>query len=142
MTDILRTVVTNGLGSSAAISNQPVAGKTGTTTDSYDLWFCGFTPQYTAALWMGNDINIELSAGSSRVAGFWQNIMSRVCEDLPRGSFAEKAFGRYYCQWRILYRRNVLERIPVTIGRFRLRFGNLSSILRNRKHIESYDYTA
>ncbi len=104
MTDILRTVVTNGLGSSAAISNQPVAGKTGTTTDSYDLWFCGFTPQYTAALWMGNDINIELSAGSSRVAGFWQNIMSRVCEDLPRGSFAEKPSdvttvnGEYYIE--------------------------------------------
>ena len=53
---------------------------------------------------MGNDINIELSAGSSRVAGFWQNIMSRVCEDLPRGSFAEKPSdvttvnGEYYIE--------------------------------------------
>ncbi len=104
MTDILRTVVTNGLGTSAAIGSQPVAGKTGTTTNSYDLWFCGFTPQYTAALWMGNDINIKLSAGSSRVAAFWSNIMSRVCEDLPRGSFAEKPSnvttvnGEYYIE--------------------------------------------
>ena len=102
MTDILRTVVTNGLGKSAAISSQPVGGKTGTTTDAYDLWFCGFTPQYTCAVWMGNDINMKLSAGSSACASIWSDIMSKVCADIPRASFKSKPSnvetvnGEYY----------------------------------------------
>ena len=32
-------------------SNMPVAGKTGTTSDDWDLWFSGFTPYYTATVW-------------------------------------------------------------------------------------------
>ena len=102
MTDILRTVVTSGGGSNAAISSQPVAGKTGTTTDQYDIWFCGFTPQYTCSLWMGNDINLDLTASSPFVASFWSEIMSRVCEGLPRESFFERpdnvetVNGEYY----------------------------------------------
>jgi penicillin-binding protein 1A len=102
MTDILRTVVTNGLGSSAAIGSQPVGGKTGTTTSNYDLWFCGFTPQYTAAVWMGNDVNMQLSGGSSQSARLWAKIMKQVCADLPRGSFKSKPSnvvsqnGEYY----------------------------------------------
>jgi len=104
MTDILRTVVSEGIGSSAAISNQPVGGKTGTTSNKYDIWFAGFTPQYTAALWMGNDINLELSDSSGKAASFWSAIMSRVCEDLPTGSFGEqpsnvvKENGEYYTE--------------------------------------------
>lgn len=102
MTDILRTAVTRGICGAASIGSQPVAGKTGTTSDSYDLWFAGFTPQYTAAMWMGNDINIELSAGSSASASFWADIMRKICADLPRGSFKEKPSnvitvnGEYY----------------------------------------------
>lgn len=104
MTDILHTVVTHGLGSAANFYSQPVGGKTGTTTDSYDLWFTGFTPQYSCALWQGNDINIELSAGSSQSARFWRNIMQRVCADIPRGHFAERPDnvesrgGEYYIE--------------------------------------------
>ena len=33
---------------------RPAAGKTGTTDNNVDAWFVGFTPQYTAAVWMGN----------------------------------------------------------------------------------------
>ena len=102
MTDVLRTVVTEGIGSGAAISSQPVGGKTGTTDNNYDAWFAGFTPQYSAALWMGNDVNIDLTAGSAKSASFWSNIMERVCADLPRGSFKEmpdnvvSVGGEYY----------------------------------------------
>ena len=104
MTDILRTVVTKGIGSGAAIGSQPVGGKTGTTDNNYDAWFAGFTPQYTAALWMGNDVNIELTSGSAKSARFWSQIMSRVCENIPRGSFKEKpdnvisSGGEYYTE--------------------------------------------
>lgn len=104
MTDILRTVVSEGLATRASIGSQPVGGKTGTTTDAYDIWFCGFTPQYTAALWIGNDMNIKLSASSSRASMFWSDIMRRVCADLPRGSFGERPSnvtvvnGEYYIE--------------------------------------------
>ena len=37
------------------ISGQDVGGKTGTTTNNYDRWFCGFTNYYTAATWYGFD---------------------------------------------------------------------------------------
>ncbi len=87
MTDILRTVVTSGGGKNAAIGTQPVGGKTGTTTDQYDIWFTGFTPQYTMSMWMGNDINMDLSDSSPKAARFWSTIMRRVCEGIPTGSF-------------------------------------------------------
>ncbi len=90
MRDLLRSVVTHGIGSKAAISNQPVAGKTGTTTDNYDAWFVGFTPQYSAALWIGNDVNIELSQGSTAAARLWSNIMSQVCAKIPTATYHAK----------------------------------------------------
>nr|HML38872.1 transglycosylase domain-containing protein [Bacillota bacterium] len=80
MRDMLRTVVTNGIGKAAAIGSQPVAGKTGTTTDNYDAWFVGFTPQYAASLWIGNDMSVELSSGSASAARLWSKIMKRVSE--------------------------------------------------------------
>lgn len=87
MTDILRTTVSNGIAGRAAIGSQPVAGKTGTTSDNYDAWFVGFTPQYSAACWIGNDINIELSEGSAAAAKLWSKVMKRALEGVPAGSF-------------------------------------------------------
>lgn len=87
MTDILHTTVTRGIANRAAIGTQPVAGKTGTTSDNYDAWFVGFTPQYTAAVWIGNDVNIELSEGSAAAAKLWSSVMKKVCAGIPEGSF-------------------------------------------------------
>ena len=87
MQDMLRSVVTSGIGSSASIGSQPVAGKTGTTSDNYDAWFVGFTPQYAASLWIGNDVNVELSQGSVSAAKLWSKIMKRVHEGIAPGSF-------------------------------------------------------
>ena len=87
MTDILRSTVTSGIANHAAIGIQPVAGKTGTTTDNFDAWFVGLTPQYAAALWIGNDISIELSQGSVSASKLWSKIMKQVCAGLPAGSF-------------------------------------------------------
>jgi len=87
MTDMLRTAVSNGLGASAGIGSQPVGGKTGTTTDNYDAWFVGFTPQYVGAIWIGNDVNIELTQGSAASARLFNRIMGQVCAGLPAASF-------------------------------------------------------
>lgn len=87
MNDILRSTVAEGIASAAAMGTQPVAGKTGTTNDQYDIWFVGNTPQYSAAIWIGNDVNLELSQGSVSAARLWANTMKNVCKGLPMGSF-------------------------------------------------------
>lgn len=87
MTHILQTTVTNGIAGAAKIAAQPVAGKTGTTSERYDVWFCGLTPQYSAALWIGNDVNIPMNQGSGAAATLWGRIMQRVSAGLPREEF-------------------------------------------------------
>lgn len=87
LTDMLRTTVTNGIAGAAAIGSQPVAGKTGTTSDNYDAWFVGFTPQYAASVWIGNDVNIELSQGSVSASRIWSKIMKQVHAGLEPGAF-------------------------------------------------------
>ena len=67
-----------------------IAGKTGTTTDNVDVWFAGFTPYYTAAVWAGYDNNHHLnsSAGETRYhLNIWREVMSRIHENLENKSF-------------------------------------------------------
>ena len=91
MTDMLKDVVSSGTGGRARLyggnSTIPVAGKTGTTTNNYDAWFCGYTPYYTAALWIGNDVNIQLSNGSGAAAQLWSTIMKQVHSGLEAKDF-------------------------------------------------------
>jgi penicillin-binding protein 1A len=96
MTDILRTTVTRGIASSAAIGVQPVAGKTGTTTDNVDAWFVGMTPQYAASCWIGNDVNIQLTRGSAAAAALWARVMRRECAGISYGSFGSPPDDVYY----------------------------------------------
>ena len=51
-TDILKGVITNGTGTKADIG-RPAAGKTGTTQEYRDAWFCGYTPDLVASVWVG-----------------------------------------------------------------------------------------
>ena len=53
LTSALQSVVKEGTGRSCQLDNMATAGKTGTTTSNKDLWFCGFTPYYTCAVWGG-----------------------------------------------------------------------------------------
>ena len=80
MTDVLQDVVSYGIARDAAISGIKVGGKTGTTDDTWDIWFDGFTPSYSAALWIGTDDNTPLDATSSVAAALWSNIMGQVDE--------------------------------------------------------------
>lgn len=102
MTSILQSTVTNGIAGRASIGNQPVGGKTGTTTDNYDAWFVGFTPQYAASVWIGNDVNIELSSGSGAAASLWSRIMRQLTAGFSRESFFDmpdnvyRRGGEYY----------------------------------------------
>jgi len=55
MNNMLQSVVNYGTGTRAKVPNVITAGKTGTTEEYNDSWFCGFTPNYAAAVWMGFD---------------------------------------------------------------------------------------
>ena len=53
--DCMELVIDNGTGKAAKPSNgQEAGGKTGTTDDKKDSWFCGITPQYSVAIWLGD----------------------------------------------------------------------------------------
>ena len=88
MQDILRTTVLRGTATGAQTWAQVTAGKTGTTTDMCDAWFCGFTPQYTGAIWLGNDVGLEMYEGSPAAARLWATIMNQVTDGM-KGSFPE-----------------------------------------------------
>ncbi len=58
----------------------PAAGKTGTTSSEYDLWFAGYTPYLTASIWTGYDENKSLSGDQAFHERLWSKIMSRIDE--------------------------------------------------------------
>lgn len=95
MTDMLHEAVTAGTGARAkfesANSRIPVAGKTGTTSDNYDAWFVGYTPFYSASVWIGNDLQVELDSGSKASAILWKDFMSKIHEDYPDTAFEKPA---------------------------------------------------
>ena len=101
MTDLLKSVVSRGIAGNAAISGVEVGGKTGTTNDTFDVWFDGFTPDYAAALWIGTDLNVEMNGSSAQAAALWSRIMSQIT-DVRDGEYREmpsnviKANGEYY----------------------------------------------
>lgn len=78
MTDMLKSVVSQGIGSPAGISGVQAGGKTGTTSSEFDIWFDGFTPSYAAALWIGNDVNMQLTSMSGPAAALWGKIMNQI----------------------------------------------------------------
>ena len=78
MTDMLKSVITQGIAGPAAVSGTQAGGKTGTTNDKYDIWFDGFTAKYAASLWIGTDVNIKLSSMSEMAARLWGKIMNQI----------------------------------------------------------------
>ena len=78
MTDVLKSVVSGGIAYDAAVEGERVGGKTGTTDETWDIWFDGFTPNYAAALWIGTDNNVELNTTSATAARLWGKIISQV----------------------------------------------------------------
>lgn len=80
MTDVLKSVITSGTGVGAKVPNVDTAGKTGTTSSNRDGWFCGYTPYYTTAVWVGRDDNKIMSAlsGASYPKTIWSNFMNQI----------------------------------------------------------------
>lgn len=80
--DILEDNVRGGTGTAAQISGQQVSGKTGTTDDSKDAWFCGMTPELTACVWIGYTTPTPMhgETGGGRPAQIWRKFMQPALE--------------------------------------------------------------
>ena len=93
-TSLLEGVVDRGtgVGIRARGLRGPIAGKTGTTDDEYDLWFVGFTPEIVAVVWVGYDEPRPIGVPSSRGAlPIWADFLSEVSGGNVRGIFAKPA---------------------------------------------------
>ena len=99
ISDILKGVITGGTAANhvfpivtEAGESIDVAGKTGTTDDNIDKWFCGYTPYYAAATWYGYDNRLrktEIPKGEDRnnAMNIWNDAMQKIHSTLPAASF-------------------------------------------------------
>lgn len=91
ITNMLESVMSGGTGGGASIG-RPAAGKTGTTDESKDAWFVGYTPDLVAAVWMGDDYGIETLdgiTGGTVPAVIWRDFMSEALNamEIPTSDF-------------------------------------------------------
>jgi penicillin-binding protein len=100
MTDMLRTVITDGTGKSIKSDFKkygkiPVVGKTGTTQNYADVWFMGYSPDVTLGVWIGyrEPVNTLSEAGKSRARKIWALVMNEVTDSRPE-LFVTEAFTK------------------------------------------------
>lgn len=107
MNDLLGGVATYGTGARARgeLKRNDIAGKTGTTNDSHDAWFAGYTPKLVTVAWMGFDRPRSLGVGETgggAALPIWINYMRTALEDMPveepaaMPSGLNKTNGDYY----------------------------------------------
>lgn len=83
---LLQNVVNAGTGRNAKIAGIQVAGKTGTTNNNVDAWFCGFTPDVQAIIWYGNDDNSpmkKVEGGGRTAAPVFKKFMEGYMKQYP-----------------------------------------------------------
>jgi len=85
MTDILKDVIKRGTGRNARVAGIELAGKTGTTNNNVDAWFCGYSPTIEVISWVGRDDNKRIGKGATG------------------GAMAAPAFAYYYKELLKLY---------------------------------------
>lgn len=88
MTAMLKTVIISGTGTGANIG-KPAAGKTGTTDDSRDAYFVGYTPDVVTGVWVGDDNNKKVPGlyGGTIPARIWKDVMTVATKDYGEHDF-------------------------------------------------------
>jgi penicillin-binding protein 1A len=91
MVSMLQDVVKHGTGIRAMqLGRQDLAGKTGTTNDSIDAWFCGFHPTLVGIAWMGYDQPRSLGdreTGGGVALPIWMSYMEKMLKDVPEATY-------------------------------------------------------
>lgn len=97
MTSLMEGVVNRGTANAIRSDfglKMPVAGKTGTTSNWTDAWFCGYTPELATVVWMGYDKPF-LSLGKHQSGGYvavplWAQYIKSIYRDMEYGKFPEQ----------------------------------------------------
>jgi penicillin-binding protein 1A len=92
ITYLLEGVAQWGTGARSRALERPRAGKTGTTNENRDVWFCGYTPDFTCVVWIGYRDNRSLGKGTNYTGGriacpIWTDFMVKAHEGLPAREF-------------------------------------------------------
>jgi len=99
MTDVLKDVVKRGTGRNARVEGIELAGKTGTTNNNVDAWFCGYSPTIETIVWFGRDDNKRIGRGATggalaapAFAYYYKNLLKLYPDtkrtfDIPQGVF-------------------------------------------------------
>ena len=90
VSDLLRAVVLEGTGRRLRSLGRTLAGKTGTTNDSTDAWFMGFSPELTTGVWVGHDDNQVLGwgeTGGKAALPIWGDFMKVALAPYPQRDF-------------------------------------------------------
>ena len=90
----LYNAANHGTGGAAVFQGQNIAGKTGTTSNNRDRWFCGYTSHYTAAVWVGYDQPEQIFINTANPAALmWKKVMQPIHQGLPKKAlFDNNAF--------------------------------------------------
>ena len=83
---MLRSVMVSGTGTRAVIAGYDLAGKTGTTSDYKDAWFCGYTGGLASCAWLGRDDARSMGrvSGATLPAEMWKSFMVTALKRAPR----------------------------------------------------------
>ncbi len=87
MQQMMRTVMRIGTGTHAAVKGYDLAGKTGTTSDFKDAWFCGYTGGLSTVVWVGRDNNAPMKGitGAMAPSEIWRTYMASALKRLANG---------------------------------------------------------
>jgi len=104
--EIMQQVMLRGTGTRAKLDDRPCAGKTGTTDETADAWFTGFTTNLAACVWMGYpEINKKMGPidgmgvqGGAQPAMIWKLFMTEATKDLPIENFVRPQDDRINVQ--------------------------------------------
>ncbi len=90
LTSAMQDVVTKGTGTAVNFGTTAIAGKTGTTNAYNDVWFAGYTPNYTCTCWAGYDENTKLSSSEEKnlAKTIWRRVMEQIPANLNASTFS------------------------------------------------------
>lgn len=100
MNKLMRLITSQGSGRGAYLGESiPIAGKTGTSTGQKDLWFIGATPKYVAGVWMGYDIQKEITYPWYPPPLLWKAVFGDFMRKYSVGEFeySDNVIPLYYC---------------------------------------------
>ena len=129
MAYMMQGVLQYGTGQGAALP-YAASGKTGTSQDSRDAWFMGFTSELVTGVWVGNDDNSPMKAvtGGSFPASVWREVMSKsrgMYKPFSPGDFSSSSFS------------DLLGRLLPSVGNDE---GQSESLLRYERQMEYEGY--